>query len=278
MAPAWVAADRSELVLRAVSGAVLAAIGIGGAMAGGWVFTALVAAVACIAVFEWHRIVLGDAGAVLGWIAGALLLAVIAAFLLTGVEISLTALVLAVMIYASFAIPAGGERSPPLWVLSFGLVYVAQAALAILWLRAQVPHGLGLIGFLFAVIWAGDIAAYLIGRSLGGARLMPGISPQKTWAGLFGGVVVAAVIGTAYASALDGMPMAAAILALLLAIVGQIGDLFESALKRRYNRKDSGRLIPGHGGVLDRIDALIAAAPILALTQASYGGASQWIW
>jgi phosphatidate cytidylyltransferase len=128
-------------------------------------------------------------------------------------------------------------------------------------LRGDPEYGFAALLFLFATVWATDICAYLIGRAVGGPLLWPQLSPKKTWAGAVGGLFggVAAGIVVAYASG-GTSPAVAGILALVLSIAGQGGDLFESAIKRRFGVKDAGNLIPGHGGVMDRLDGFLVAA------------------
>jgi phosphatidate cytidylyltransferase len=146
-----------------------------------------------------------------------------------------------------------------------GALYVGVPALAMVWLRGDVPGGMRHLIWLLLVIWATDICAYLVGRSLGGPKLAPTISPGKTWSGLVGGVAGASLMGGIAAHAFGaGYWFAAAAVGGCLAVIGQVGDLFESALKRRAGVKDSGHLIPGHGGLLDRIDGLVFAAPAFA--------------
>ena len=151
----------------------------------------------------------------------------------------------------------------PSW-LAIGLVYIAAPCIALVWLRAE-PHGRETIIWLLAVVWATDIGSYFAGRRLGGPKLAPRISPGKTWSGLAGGVVCAAAVGLV-AAALPGVahPWRLAVTSALLALVAQGGDLWESMVKRRFHAKDSGALIPGHGGVLDRLDGLMAAAVVTA--------------
>jgi len=135
-----------------------------------------------------------------------------------------------------------------------------------------------LILFLLLTVWANDIGAFVVGRGLGGPRLAPSISPAKTWAGFWGGITAAGLVGGLVALVAGAQaPLAAVVLGAVLAVVGQGGDLFESAIKRRYKVKDSGQLIPGHGGLLDRIDGLVAAAPVLALFQAVVGSRLNWL-
>lgn len=145
-----------------------------------------------------------------------------------------------------------------------GFFYALVPALALLWVRERSQHGLDLLLWVFIVTWSTDIGAYFAGRAIGGPKLAPSISPNKTWAGLIGGVVIAALAGGAWAS-LTGLPGFTLFLAPLFAVGAQMGDLFESALKRRAGVKDSGTWLPGHGGALDRLDGLVVVASAAAL-------------
>jgi len=150
--------------------------------------------------------------------------------------------------------------------LALGVVYVGPAALALAWLRADAQVGLANLLFLLLVVWANDIGAYAAGRLIGGPKLAPMISPGKTWSGTLGGLVAGMATGVAVAVVSDeGSAVPAAIVALLIGTAGQLGDLLESAVKRWTGVKDSGRLIPGHGGLADRLDAVLAAALVAAL-------------
>lgn len=146
-------------------------------------------------------------------------------------------------------------------MLALGAVYIGPALAALIWLRAG-SQGLSRVLFLAAVVWAGDVGAYIAGRALGGPRLAPRISPGKTWSGALGGTLCAVLAGVV---AWPGDTARAALVALLLSVVAQAGDLLESALKRHFGVKDSGRIIPGHGGMLDRLDGVLTAAPVAAL-------------
>lgn len=158
-----------------------------------------------------------------------------------------------------------------------GLFYIALPCASILWLRdvqiEGINAGFSLVIYVLLVVWATDIGAYFTGRIIGGAKLAPFISPNKTWAGLGGGVTAAGIIGgicfifSPYPSAL----WAAILLGVILAIVAQAGDLFESWLKRRAGVKDSSTLIPGHGGLLDRVDGLMFTIPLFTLLVALSG-------
>lgn len=157
------------------------------------------------------------------------------------------------------------RRWGPLWYVS-GFVYALLPALALLWIRERDAHGLELLIWTFLVTWSTDIGAYFAGRRFGRRKLAPTISPGKTVEGLYGGIAAATFIGGAWALAMGlGKPLVP--LALLLAIAAQGGDLFESAMKRRAGVKDSGAWLPGHGGVLDRLDGLVPVAVLTALAQ-----------
>jgi phosphatidate cytidylyltransferase len=151
------------------------------------------------------------------------------------------------------------------WYAS-GFVYALVPALSLLWIRERDTHGLALLVWVFIVTWSTDIGAYFAGRNFGRRKLAPAISPNKTVEGLFGGVVAATVLGGAWAVA-NQLGGALLPLAPVLAIAAQCGDLFESGLKRRAGVKDSGTWLPGHGGVLDRLDGLVPVATLTALAQ-----------
>ena len=138
-----------------------------------------------------------------------------------------------------------------------GLSYVLPSFAALLWLRQDAGSGLRNTVFLLVIVWASDVGAYLAGRLVGGPLLAPRISPGKTWAGAVGGLLAAACVGAMFAPAATGAGM-------VLGMVAQAGDLMESAIKRGFAVKDSGRIIPGHGGLLDRLDGLLTAAPVAA--------------
>jgi len=164
------------------------------------------------------------------------------------------------------------RRRPAPWLAAAGMVYILPAAAALLVLRA---HGVGSVLFVFCIVWASDIGAYMIGRMIGGPKLAPAISPGKTRSGALGGLLAAVGVGLAAARIGGGSMMPAVLAAAALGIVAQGGDLLESALKRHFGVKDSGRLIPGHGGLLDRLDALLLAAPVAAALTALHG---QELW
>jgi len=163
----------------------------------------------------------------------------------------------------------------PFWVAA-GIVYIGLPVAALLWLREQ-DHGRATAFWLLLVVWATDSMAYAAGRLIGGWKLVPSISPNKTWAGLGGGVVGAALMGALVGLAVDADVLLLAVAGAALALIAQGGDLMESAIKRRFGAKDSGKLIPGHGGLLDRVDGLMTAAPAAAaMCLAAGGGIASW--
>jgi CDP-diglyceride synthetase len=165
------------------------------------------------------------------------------------------------------------HRSPSRLDLAFGFPYLGLAAVALPWLRADPAAGLANTLFVLSVVWASDVGAYLVGRLIGGPKLAPAISPGKTWSGAAGGLLSAPVAGLAVAACFSTgfSPLHVTGLALGFGIISQAGDLLESALKRHFGVKDSGRIIPGHGGLLDRVDALLAVAPVAALLALTVG-------
>jgi phosphatidate cytidylyltransferase len=168
----------------------------------------------------------------------------------------------------AFALPRDGLATGFL-----GLPYVGAGAAALTWLRADDLVGREEVFFLLLLVWASDIGAYMAGRLIGGPRLAPAISPNKTWSGAIGGLCTAVGVALAICFMIQapGSIVASVLMAAGLGIVAQAGDLFESAIKRQVGAKDSGHIIPGHGGLLDRLDALLAAAPVAALLALAAG-------
>jgi len=250
-------AGMSNLQLRVVSAVVLAAIALGLTWLGGLSFRLLCAAMAAVIFYEWTRMSRPAAVAGLGFLPEALLLVFIGA-LIAGLPASwLLPLVVALVVVTSVAARIGGTTQ---WDAP-GLAYAAVSGLSLALLRDGDHSGLIAILFLFAVVWATDIFAYFVGRAVGGPKLAPSISPGKTQSGALGGAVSGVVAGVLLAAAAGAGNLGVlGLVALVLSIVAQAGDLFESWVKRRHGRKDSSALIPGHGGVMDRVDGLVAAA------------------
>lgn len=146
-----------------------------------------------------------------------------------------------------------------------GFIYALVPALSLLWIRDRADDGLALVAWIFIITWAVDTGGYFAGRRFGGAKLAATISPNKTWAGLYGGVALATLAGALWVLA-TGLSSWLLLLAPLFAIAAQMGDLFESWMKRRAGLKDSGNWLPGHGGLFDRIDGMV---PVAVLTLAA---------
>ena len=261
------------LATRVVTGVALAAVAIAAVWAGGVAFTALVSVAVLLMSAEWsvmHGIARGFR------LASLVVLAFVA-----GVTVYVGAadalIVLAASAGAIGLFMRGFDRRRAFWVAA-GLIYCGLPMVALLWLRGH-EGGVLLAGWPLAIVWATDIAAFFVGRSLGGPLLAPGISPKKTWAGAFGGVTAAAMLGALvplyFASRgvvdQDRLVLPAVGIAALLSIVAIAGDLFESWLKRRAGVKDSGNLLPGHGGVMDRIDGVVPVVVIAAMLAYAIG-------
>jgi phosphatidate cytidylyltransferase len=249
----------ADLGIRTLSAVVLIPLVLAAEWAGGIWFELLVVALGCAVAWEWTGIVFNRAPLqLLLHLASA-----VAAFASILLQQPLAGLICVIILQIISA--AAAPKPLSVWKAA-GVFYAGLPCLALLLLRNDPAHGLVAVIWCFAIVWAADILAYFAGRLIGGPKLAPSISPKKTWAGLGGAVAGAALASWAVAhlAGLSGvLPLAA--LAAGLAVVEQAGDLFESSLKRAHGVKDSGRLIPGHGGMLDRIDGLIAVVIVAAL-------------
>ncbi|MCB2052768.1 MAG: phosphatidate cytidylyltransferase [Geminicoccaceae bacterium] len=259
---------RPDLPVRVAGGLAAAAVALLAFWLGGWPLGLALALALVLMGAEWSRLTLErtDARA----IARVTLPAVGAVLLLTwllGLDrppLS-TPTVIEAMLVVALAVGWIISRNFDRKLAPLGAsIYLGVPALCILWLRDQ-PEGFALVLWLVAIVAAADSFAYFVGSTLGGPRLAPRISPGKTWSGLIGGVAGAALVGGAAAWLLHWTVPAAAALAAMLALVSQAGDLFESWMKRRAGVKDSGALIPGHGGLLDRLDGYLFAVPVLTV-------------
>ncbi len=264
------------LATRVVVGIALAAVAIAAVWAGGVAFTALVATAVLLMSAEWS---------VMHGVSRGFRLASLAALaFVAGVTVYVSAIDALVVLAASAGVIGlfmrGFDRKRSFWVAA-GLLYCGLPMIALLWLRGLPSIGFYMTIVAFSIVWATDIAAFFIGRAVGGARFAPTISPNKTWAGVVGGVTAAAATGAVAAVYLRGggtgwasavvEPIIVASIAALLGMIAIGGDLFESWLKRRAGVKDSGNILPGHGGVMDRIDGLVPVAVIAALIVAVSG-------
>ena len=259
----------SNLQLRVISALVMAIVVLGLTWLGGLPFRILSAAIAAAIFYEWCAMARTVANGSFQMLAAACLGVVLVA-LVAGYSAPVVLAVLGFALIAALA--AGLLRGQGTWP-GAGLAYAGLAAVSIAFLRDSDNAGLMAILFLFAVVWATDILAYFVGRAIGGPKLAPSISPGKTWSGAVGGTLGGMAAGLAVATAAGSTSTALLLAAaLLLSVVSQIGDLFESWIKRRHGVKDSGKLIPGHGGVMDRVDGLVAAGFALYLICAALGG------
>lgn len=251
-----------DLPLRLVSAFVLAAIALACLWAGGASWAVLVAAAGVGVGAEWARITSFRPASLPG-VAMPVLAA--AACLAAAAGVILPALLLLGVAAVAVASTGEGYSAGRLW-LAGGILYVGVAGVAATWLRLGTAAGRSNLLFALVIVWATDTGAYVVGRLVGGPKLAPRISPSKTWAGTVGGVAFAIAaglaVGTLFATGTTAVGVGVAV---ALAIASEAGDLLESAFKRRFGVKDSGRLIPGHGGLLDRLDGILAAFPMAAI-------------
>jgi len=256
-------ADFGSLRPRVLSGVTLAPLPVAAIWFGSPWLPLLTALAGALMAWEWGRLCrrgrLGATGIVL---VGVVLATIATATLITPGLSIVFALVGAGIV---FWLARGRPDLDPEWT-AFGALWVALPCICLLWLARGGPNGRATLLWILAIVWATDIGAYAIGRTLGGPRLAPRWSPRKTWAGLAGGAVCAGLAGWATAAWLGISPaLPLVFLSAGLAIVEQFGDLVESLAKRRFGVKDSSSLIPGHGGLLDRLDGLLAVIPVVAL-------------
>lgn len=255
-----------DIGLRAASAIVLAPAAVLAIWAGGYWFLGLMLAACVLLSIEWAMMSAAPAWRLM---AGAVGLGLFAAVISAHVGQLSLALVMLVFCAASAGLFARSRGQEALDA-AYGVLYLGWPAVLLIWLRGADtdagPHvGLYWTVFAFAVAWASDIMAYLAGSTIGGPKLWPRFSPNKTWSGFIGGLAAGTVAGALMGVYLDmGIGLWGGLLGLAAAIATMAGDLWESALKRRYGVKDAGNLIPGHGGLLDRVDGLMFAAVVVA--------------
>jgi len=259
-----------DLALRGASALVLIPVALFGIWSGGLVWDVLIGAAMVLLSWEWLRL---SGTSVFRW-----------------PGILLPIITLGVMLLAAFGPPLGAlgllvagslalllQRRGDIWPAA-GLFYIGLAGFSLILLRGEDWAGLLNTLFMVLIVWASDTGAYLAGRALGGPKLAPAISPGKTWTGAAGGLLAAILVGAGAAAVMaPGGASRAAVIAAMLGLMSQAGDLLESAIKRRFGVKDSSALIPGHGGLFDRLDGVMAAAP-LATAFALWAGRGAPLW
>jgi phosphatidate cytidylyltransferase len=242
----------ADLGLRLASGLALAAVALADLWAGGAWAASFVSVVLVLMLWEYHRMVTGSDGLTAP---GLLVAGVAGVAAIVATEIWGTPTGLATLAVGAAAVGVAG-RPWSGWLVA-GFLYMTLAMGALIVLRARDPEGVLLILWLVLVVVAADVGAYFVGRSVGGRKLWPRVSPGKTWSGALGGLGFAALTGVAFGLAVGWHPLRIGALSLGIAVFSQFGDLLESAVKRRFGVKDASRLIPGHGGVMDRLDGVM---------------------
>jgi phosphatidate cytidylyltransferase len=266
------ATSMADLKLRAISGVILAAAGLGITAWGGWAFQIVWTAIAVGVFIEWLGIT-GVRTNLPRWIgAGGLVLSGLLIGGIVPAKIAPFAPLLAVMgLFVAAAMLVALSGSAGRWVGS-GLLYAGVFAVLPGMLRLSPQGGMAALFWLFALVWGTDIGAYFAGRLIGGPKLWPAVSPKKTWSGFIGGVSVGVALAALVGMLLGHAPLFASwsmgawlILTVLAAALSQGGDLLESAIKRKFDVKDASQLIPGHGGLMDRLDGFWAACLVAGL-------------
>ena len=254
-----------NLLARVLAALVLAPLTIALAYAGG-VLWAFLVTLASIGMFVEWLTVIGAARDVGAMVSGAIALGVTALCIGIGWP-ALAGLIVALgLVWIALL---GRDRRG--WAAA-GFVYAAAALTAAILVRQEGNLGFAALLFVLLVVWAADIGGYFAGRSIGGPKLWPRVSPKKTWAGAIGGFVASLTVAAVFAAMGIGKAGPLLLLAASLSVVSQLGDLLESAVKRHFGVKDSSRLIPGHGGLLDRLDGFVAAIVLAALVGFSHSG------
>jgi len=258
--------DSRNLVMRIAVAAVLIPLAVAIAYAGGWLWTALVTLAAIGLFVEWLAIV-GLAGATRVTVPGVAALAVAGlCFAIGRLDAALIALAVGFVAVVSIAPERRG------WAAA-GFLYAAAAEIASVLVRLDPVKGFAALMFVLLIVWVTDSGGYFAGRGIGGPKLWPRVSPKKTWAGAAGGFAASLAVAAGFAAFDLGRIGPLLMLSGALSVVSQLGDLFESAVKRRFGVKDSSHIIPGHGGLMDRLDGFVAAVVVAALFGFLRGGA-----
>ncbi|MBR1164265.1 phosphatidate cytidylyltransferase [Bradyrhizobium elkanii] len=255
-----------NLVMRVVAALVLAPVAIALAYMGGIAWSLLVTLAAVGLYVEW--LVVTGLGRELRVVAPGVVALLLAGFCLMAGRIDAALDMLLVGVVA-VALTSGLRRG---WAIA-GLLYAAGAEIASVMLRLDPAKGFAALMFVLLIVWVTDIGGYFAGRSIGGPKLWVRVSPKKTWAGAAGGFLASLLVAAGFAAFEIGSTGPLLMLGAVLSVVSQLGDLFESAVKRRFGVKDSSHIIPGHGGLLDRLDGFVAAVIVAAIFGFLRGGA-----
>ncbi len=254
-----------KLAARFFAGMTLALGSLAIGYIGGWLFVGLVAVLLGVMLFEWTRMVEGKA---LGAAFRILTIFGVLALILAGLDRYALAFVATAVAGIGAALASRDGKASGLWA-AVGAPYLIAPSIMLVWLRLDLEAGRAVVFLLFAIVWSADTAAYFMGRLIGGPKLSPLLSPAKTWAGAFGGVIAGGGVGfLAFSSGVAGLDAAPAVIAVaagaFLGFVSILGDMAESACKRAFGVKDISGLIPGHGGFLDRLDGMIFVTAVAA--------------
>lgn len=271
---AWQTQLRNNFIQRCIAGLALAFLTLWAIWSDTTVFALYLLAFALLAVREWQRMTEPQ-----NWETSVhyqysilVLIAIVQMMFATSTALML----LIVMPFLMWMIAMYIGLARPLW-FACSVIYLALPVLSLLYVHEHSTIGSAAVTYFFGIVWATDTAAYVIGRRMGGSLLAPDVSPQKTWSGFVGGLLAGTLAGVLGGLILETHQfMETFVLAIVISLAAQGSDLIESAMKRFYNIKDSGGLIPGHGGILDRIDSLMLSAPLYALIQLLAGRPLPW--
>ncbi len=265
----------ADLALRIVTGLAFGAVAISALLAGGPWFVILIAVLSALMAYEWRKISLKEEEPA---VAGFQLLAVVGAAVMAHFGDLNMAIAFLLAVAGAGAMADALLKRTAGWGL-VGALYVGFAAICLIGLRGDAVEGKYVIYWLAMTVIATDVGAYFSGRIIGGPKLWRRVSPNKTWAGLAGAMVLSAICSAVFSQlALGYVELFLSLLAALTAIVAQSGDLIESAYKRHFGVKDSGAILPGHGGVLDRLDGMLSATLFVAIITLFRDGAPIYLW
>ncbi len=261
---------QNTLLVRIISASVMLPVAVLLVVAGGWWLTALILLGAVLMVREWDQITGGTGHGQIAWVQGG---GLVLAIIITQLGYHLAALLIVLCAAVGAYIASADVRAiRGTWPIT-GTLWIGFPCVGLLVLSHSEVVGVLTVLWLMVVVWACDSCAYFAGRAIGGPKLLPSVSPKKTWAGLIGGILAAAIVGAVMAAwtALAD-PLVLAGVSAVIAAFSQVGDLAESAFKRHFGVKDSGRSIPGHGGVFDRVDGLLFAIVLTVVIAYMRGG------